>query len=62
MRLRYKVILGIPVAVVLIAFSACLIGQYSNVFLIPEAWSQYSPEGEIYSLERISILTSILLR
>lgn len=51
MRLRYKVILGIPVAVVLLAVSACLIGQYTNVFLIPEVWSQNSPEGESYEFK-----------
>lgn len=51
MRLRYKILLGIPITVVLVAVSACIIGQYTNVFLIPEVWSQNSPEGESYEFK-----------
>ncbi|TRO62059.1 hypothetical protein E2P71_00395 [Candidatus Bathyarchaeota archaeon] len=48
MRLRYKILLSIPVIVLALAVSLCLIGQYTNAFLITEVWSQNSPAGESY--------------
>ena len=48
MRLRYKILLSIPVIVLVLAVSLCLIGQYTNAFLITEVWSQNSPAGESY--------------
>ena len=51
MRLRYKIILAIPVVVVVFAVSMCIIGQYTTLFMIPEVWSQNSPEGLSYEFK-----------
>ena len=51
MRLRYKIILGIPVVIVVFAVSMSVIGHYTTIFMMPEVWSQNSPAGESYEFK-----------
>lgn len=50
-RRLFKIILAIPVVVAVFAVSMCIIGQYTTLFLLPEVWSQNSPEGISYEFK-----------
>lgn len=51
MRRLFKVVLSIPLVIAVLMVSICLVGQFTNAFLLPEVWSQNGPDGASYEFK-----------